>query len=92
MFRLHTAVCARPLVALHSFRKVRRPQGSWLGSLTWRDSTACYSCSGHIFRSGAERKPGVLPPNIFLFIYYTQESFAIMKSRAALFIITVKED
>lgn len=35
MFRLHTAVCGRPLGFLHSFRKVRRPQGSWPLSLTY---------------------------------------------------------
>lgn len=35
MFRLQTAVCGRPLVGLHSLRKVSRPQASWLGSLTW---------------------------------------------------------
>lgn len=37
MFRLQTAVCGRPLVGLHSLRKVSRPQASWLGSLTWRE-------------------------------------------------------
>lgn len=35
MFRLQTAVWGRPLGDLHSLRNVSRPQGSWLGSLTW---------------------------------------------------------
>ena len=40
MFRLHTAVCGKPFMVLHSLRKVRRPQCSWLGSLIWRENIA----------------------------------------------------
>lgn len=33
MFKLHMAVCGRPLVVFGSFRKERRPHGSWPISL-----------------------------------------------------------
>lgn len=36
IFKLHMAICGRPLVVLGSLRKERRPHGSWLRSLICR--------------------------------------------------------